>query len=241
MLGSRVDRTELDDKSVTDDPVSERFLRDIGPVPCEMDGFTVAGIDARLLGARKRAWQMFHGVSLDDLPEEISLPRRERSSCNADFLVIRPLPASVGKNVAQRCLRQARALLQVRGKIAVKPPRQGLLRFQRDQTGMLSGYYPVGIGGERGWGHRDDAAVAHGNRQAEMMAFKSKSPFAGFGGCSKHSEGEALRRTRTGPIALRCKHILKRHDIFRLLKASRRQDASKQVPSGLLLRRTHLL
>src|SRR5262245_61250355 len=98
MLGSRVDRTELDDKAVTDDPVPERFLGDIGPVPCEMDGFTVAGIDARLLGARKRGWQMFHGVSFDDLPEEISLPRCERSSCDADFLVICPLPASVGKN-----------------------------------------------------------------------------------------------------------------------------------------------
>ena len=139
MLGSRVDRTELDYKAIADNPVSERLLDDIGPVPCEMDGFTVAGYDANLLGARKRGRQMLNGECFHDLPEEIALPRRERSSCDADFLVIRSLPACVGKNVAQRRLGLARAFLQARGKIAVQPACQRLFRFQRDETCMLSG------------------------------------------------------------------------------------------------------
>ena len=88
---------------------------------------------------------MLNGECFHDLPEEIALPRRERSSCDADFLVIRSLPACVGKNVAQRRLGLARAFLQARGKIAVQPACQRLFRFQRDETCMLSGYTRLGL------------------------------------------------------------------------------------------------
>ena len=55
------------------------------------------------------------------------------------YVMVRPLAPRERRLLVIRPLR-ARVLLQIRGKIGVKPARKGLLLVQRE----LSGYYPVG-------------------------------------------------------------------------------------------------
>ena len=134
VLRGRVYRSHLDDEAVPDDPVAERFLSCVRPVPREMHGLPVARHDAGFLCRGKHRRQMIHCIGFNQLPEEIALRWRELSGRDPDLLSVRALAARIRRMLLSAVsARRARASGSARDRGtagAPASPRPSVLRAQ---------------------------------------------------------------------------------------------------------------
>ena len=82
---------------------------------------------------------------------------------------------------------------------------------------MRSAGDAVGQRRERGRRDRDDAAVAHGDRLGQVVAFEAEAPRSGFGRRAEERKREPLRGALAGAVAARRQDVLQQHDVLGLV------------------------